>query len=86
MQRYMGLIQKLLEWVEEHGNGEPIDVPRLCDHEPKVVHYHAGLCDEAGYLHVQKISGSEEPYARYAVGQLTWNGHEALARFRQKGC
>lgn len=82
MRRDMGLIQKLLEWVEEHGNGEPIDVPRLCGHEPKFAHYHAGLCGQAGYLCVEQISGAGEPYIRYALVSLTWAGHEALARLR----
>ena len=83
MKRHMDLIRKLLEWAEEHGNGDPLDPPRCCQYEPRVVHYHVGLCGEAGFFRVQKISGAEEPYARYALGSLTWVGHEALERLRE---
>lgn len=82
MKRYMGLIQKILEWAEEHGNGDPIDPPRCCDHDAKTVHYHVGLCEEAGYLRAHTISGAEESYPRYAIGTLTWAGHEELERLR----
>ena len=82
MRRSMGLIQKILEWAEEHSNGDPIDPPRCTGLNPKIVHYHVGLCGEAGYLRVNKVSGAEEPYPRFSIGTLTWAGHEALARFR----
>ena len=82
MKRHMGLVQTILEWVEEHGNGDPLDPPRLCQYEPKVVHFHVGLCEEAGYLRAEKISGAEESYPRYAIGSLTWTGYEVLDRFR----
>ena len=83
MKRHMGLIQKLLEWAEEHWNGEWIDPPRCCDYDAKTVHYHVGLCEEAKYLRAHKISGAEEPYPRFAIGNLTWLGHEALEGFRR---
>ena len=83
MKRHMQLIRKLLEFAENRNNGGWSPAPECSSYSHEIVHYHIGLCREAGYLDIQKISGAEEPYARYEIGNLTWAGHEALARLRE---
>ena len=82
MQRKMKLIYKLLEYMECHGRGEgllPLEISGYTDAE---VNYHIGLCQQAGYMEVQGVSGKEEPFKRYAMLNLTWAGHEALDQHR----
>ena len=83
MKLHQDLMQIILEWAEEHVTSAPVDPPRCCNHDAMVVHYHVGLCSEAGYLNVYKLSGKEEPYPRYAIGHLTWEGQMALAQMRE---
>ena len=82
MQRKMKLIYKLLEYVECRGNGEGLLPPEISGYTDVEVHYHIGLCDQAGYLEVEGVSGREELFKRYAMFNLTWAGHEALGRHR----
>ena len=82
MKRDMSIIRQILQYAEEHCNGEFIEAPTLPGSDWKIVHYHIGLCGEAGYMAVQKVSGAEEVHQRYAIGSLTWIGHDALDRLR----
>ena len=85
MKRYLKLIRKLLEHAELHCHGDPISPPECSEFDATVVNYHVGLCKEAGFLRVEKISGAEEAYPRYVIGTLTWAGHEALDKLRATG-
>ena len=78
----MELIRKLLEFAElkDSPSGEP--PPEISGYTCHQVHYHVCLCDEAGLLHVRKISGAGEPYPRYCIDSLTWKGHETLTEMR----
>lgn len=82
MERYMSLIRKILEHVAAQQDLAFHDAPKCSKYSALQVHYHIGLCQEAGYLHAEKISGAEEPFPRYEAGVLTWEGHEALERLR----
>ena len=82
MQRKMKLIYKLLEYVECHGTGEGLLPPEISGYTDTDVNYHIGLCNQAGYLEVEDVSGKEEPFKRYAMFNLTWAGHEALGQHR----
>ena len=81
MRRNWELIRLLLEYVEEKGNGKCLLMPVLPDHPPKQVSYHVRLCDEAGYLKV-KVLTEQSAYIEYEIGELTWDGHNALERLR----
>lgn len=83
MKRCMKLIPKLLEIVEQKTTGEPSYLPDIRGYEAEAIHYHVQLCVQAGYLDAQVISGAEDPSDRFAVGTLTWQGHEALAKMRK---
>ena len=82
MKRDMSLIRKILEYVESQTDGLYHDAPRCLDFPQESVHYHIGLSGQAGLLEIRKISGAEQPLARYELRHLTWAGHEALDRLR----
>ena len=82
MQRKMKLIRKLLEHVELSQTEDPIPTPEIEGYGEAQVHYHIGLCEEAGYIiaHRPKFDG---PGRRFpGMVRLTWQGHEALDNMR----
>ena len=83
MYRDMALIRKLLGYAESRVKGDPILPPAFDGYGPEQIHYHVGLCKEAGYLHAQKTSCAGESYDLYEMRHLTWEGHEALDRLRK---
>ena len=83
MKRHTELIHKLLEHVERQCEGDWVPAPDYTSYSARQVHYHIELCHQAGFLEVHRISGSEEPYPRYSVRNLTWLGHEMLETFRK---
>lgn len=82
MRRDMDLIKKILAFVEEQESCRNIPVPDLCGYTEDQIHYHVGLCHEAGYL----VAGSPGTYStgrRFPeILYMTWGGHEALANLR----
>ena len=85
MKRELRLIRKILEYVESRTSGGTVDAPECSNYSWEVVHYHIGLCGQAGYLEVRRISGADdEAHPRYEVGNMTWQGHEALDRLRSE--
>ena len=85
MKRYTCLIKKLLEFTEQKVSSEDTLPPEVNGYTTEQVHYHVGLCYEAGYMNVRSISGADSPYKQYVITSLTWEGHEALDRLRT-GC
>ena len=77
----MKLIQLILEYTEKHGNGKTLPLPEFEDYTFTQVNYHAGLCGEAGYLRVDRQYQSQQKRS-YSILELTWKGHEELARMR----
>ena len=78
MRRIMQLIRKILEAAESRDNGRFQPPPEWDEYTSEQVHYHVGLCCAAGYLDARPVSGAEEPFVRYEIGNLTWSGHEKL--------
>lgn len=79
MKRYMCLILEILRFAERQSGEEPmIPPPEIEGYTPRQVHYHVGLCGEAGYLHVRESSTGGE----FFIQSLTWQGHEVLDRHR----
>ena len=79
MRRDMKLIRKLLEYAEAEATGLLVGIPapKIDDHTDAEVHYHIGLCGEAGLLHVVEMNG--DGHRRYRIESLTWQGHEQQA-------
>ncbi|MDE0170740.1 MAG: DUF2513 domain-containing protein [bacterium] len=82
MKRDFKLIYRILCHVERHTNG-PIQVPDIEGYAPEVVHYHVGLCDEAGYLVAGSVGIYEGKRMFNGIERITWDGHEALDRLRR---
>lgn len=83
MQRKMKLIRKILEYFERPQTEESLPVPEFEDYTEAQVHYHLGLCEEAGHL-VLYQPGSTEPRRFPGIRRMTWAGHEALERMREE--
>ena len=84
MQRKMKLIRKLLEYVEMSPTEDPLPVPEIDGYDEAQVHYHIGLCEEAGYL-VTRKPASDGPGRRFTgIDRMTWKGHEALDGLRNR--
>ena len=84
MKRHIAQIYKILEYVEQKGNGEWLPALECSSYETHVVHYHIELCKQAGYFNTKKIPGREERYPRYKIGRLTWQVHEMLKECRNE--
>ncbi len=83
----MNLEAKLIRWVMEFsaancGNGELgfVNVPDHPSYCPKTVHYHVGICDEAGYIETTDLTVHDYPYKRYGICRVTLEGHRFLAK------
>ena len=82
MQRKMKLVRKLLEYVEMSNHEERLPVPEFGEYSEAEVHYHLGICEEAGYLVLYQPE-SNDPIRRFGgISRLTWAGHEALDTIR----
>ena len=82
MRRHMNLIQLILEYTEEHGNGKILPLPRFEEYTFAQVNYHTGLCGQAGYLELSVQGKTVGEPRKYFILELTWKGHEELARMR----
>ena len=86
MKRQMKLIRKLLQYAEANATGLPIDAPEYQKYSEEEVHYHLGLCSEAGYMRVSNSTYAGMPTPRYMIINLTWQGHEELERLNRDAC
>ena len=83
MKRELRLIRRILEYDESQTSCGMRDAPECQQYSWKEVHYHIGLCGQAGYLSICTITGPDEAHPRYEAGNLTWQGHEALDKLRR---
>ena len=86
MQRKTKLIRKILEHVEREQTNGPVGPPEFDDYPAIEVHYHVGLCVEAGYIVADAPGLYDGQRVFSAIHRLTWEGHEALDRLRREGC
>ena len=80
----MKLICKILDYVEREANGGPVSVPEFDGYEDVDIHYHVGLCVEAGYIVADKPGLYGGVRAFPGIHRLTWAGHEALEELRRE--
>ena len=66
MQRKMKLVHKLLEHLERRHDDDPIPLPEIDGYSEEQVHYHVGLCVEAGYLVAGPATSTPEGRRRAA--------------------
>ncbi len=82
MKRNMCLIRCILEYAESNATGVRIPAPDIRGFTEAEVHYHMGLCDQAGYLNVESAGANPGGPAYYVILNLTWSGHEVLEKLR----
>ena len=82
MRREQRLIRRLLEYAECTATGAALPVPEYDDYTAVVVHYHVGLCAQAGYLEVADVTNGADVGTRYSILNLTWKGHDKLDALR----
>ena len=57
-------------------------MPEVKGFDQLQVHYHVGLCSEAGFLHVKEFPNSSGCWKMYQIINLSWQGHEALDKLK----
>ena len=79
MKRDMALICVLLRYAEQAAEIRRLPAPRVEGYTDGQVYYHIGLCVQAGYLTATPPVTNLRGELHYqTVGQLTWQGQEAL--------
>ena len=81
MTRDHELIFWLLEYVSARHRGEAIwvpDVPESANYTDAQVHYHVGLCVDAGYLVADEPKDFKGKRRYSHIHGLTWSGHDKL--------
>jgi len=87
MRRQSKLIHKILEYVETEQQGNySVLPPEFDDYSPVTVHYHIGLCNEAGFIVVDRPGLYDGMRLFPGIQRMTWRGHEELDRLRKEGC
>ena len=81
MHRDKDVIYHILKWSEENATGRARKVDLNIN--PDTLHYHIGLCKEAGFLRAQKLVDYDSD--QYEIINLTWAGHNALDKLKE-GC
>ena len=97
MKRDMGLIRKILEHVEKHGDGiednldlKEVEIDIAIDNigannetYPFLkIHYHTWLCVNGGLVEGQ-VSLDPRVWATSRLSALTWKGHDMLEELRR---
>ena len=85
MKRDMRLICQLLAHVECKQTEGPVEIPTIQDYSEGQVHYHVGLCIEAGYIDAAKPGMYSAGRRFSSIHRLTWQGHNALDDLRNGG-
>ena len=80
MNREMKLILMILRYAKKEADGSLLRAPSFEEFSEVQIHYHIGLCSEAGFLHVNRISMGLDQAPAYTIMNLTWGGHEFLTQ------
>lgn len=87
MKRDMEVIRKLLIFFNEKDGPEMVDVPDIGkEYSESVVQYHLRLMCQAGWLNCEtERSSTSDRIIRVYPFDLTWEGHEFLAKISADG-
>ncbi len=84
MKQDMDLIRLILLKIESDGDGDPIYGLSIDGYDMKQVAYHCKLLYEHGFLDDYSADYGDGNLIDFAVGSLTWEGHEYLDTVRDK--
>lgn len=87
MTRDFELIRKLLVFFDEKPDGSHVEVPDVGSEYPETqIKYHLVLMYEAGFLNCEPVkSSTSDRVIRVIAFNLSWEGHEFLAKIRTDG-
>jgi len=87
MERDFDLIRKLLIFFEQRADHSYVEVPEIeGDHTESKIKYHLVLMYQAGLLSCEAHrSSTSERVISVLPFDLTWDGHEFLAKIRSEG-
>ncbi|MBQ3295529.1 MAG: DUF2513 domain-containing protein [Erysipelotrichaceae bacterium] len=78
MKRDMELCRKILFAIEEQYVDSAIYNLQIKGYSPEEVSYNSGLLYEAGLIADYKSKNADNRLYAFAVGHLTWEGHDFL--------
>ena len=85
MKRDMDLIRLILLKIEKEVDGEPVWDLSIEGYDMKQVAYHCKLLWEHGFIDEYSPDDGDDELLDFAVGSLTWEGHEYLDTVRDNG-
>ena len=86
MKRDFDLVRKLLVYFEEKPGPEHVKIPPIEDYDELTIKYHLVLLHDAGLLRCEpQTSSSSDRMIEVLPFDLTWDGHEFLAKIRDDG-
>lgn len=85
MKRDLDLIRKLLIFFEDKDSAGHVDPPKVEPYDEPKVKYHLYLMFDAGFLRCESIRSSTSDRVIDVIPfDLTWDGHEFLAKVRSE--
>lgn len=79
MKRDMELIRKLLIFLADEHDGEPVKIPPIEGYDTLQIKYHLVLLYDAGFIFAEPtISSTSDRVIEVIAFELKWNGHEFL--------
>lgn len=86
MTRDFELIRRLLVFFDEKPDDQAIEVPGVGEEYSDIqIKYHLVLMDEAGFLNCEAERSKTGRVINVVPFNLTWEGHEFLAKIRSDG-
>ena len=82
MKRDMDLVRLILLKIEEESNGTAIYNLNIDGYDMEKVAYHCRLVYEAGLISDYEEHHADDTIDDFAVGTLTWEGHDYLEKVR----
>ncbi|MCK4752923.1 MAG: DUF2513 domain-containing protein, partial [Planctomycetes bacterium] len=86
MKRDFDLVRKLLIYFDEKPGPEHVEVPPIEGYDELSIKYHTVLLHDAEFLRCEPVTSSSSNRVIYVIPfDLTWKGHEFLAKIRDDG-
>ncbi len=86
MKRDFDLVRKLLVYFEKKPGPEHVEIPPIVGYDELTIKYHLVLLHDAGLLRCEPVTSSSSDRVIYVLPfDLTWDGHEFLAKIRDDG-